>query len=55
MKLQNCDFFYKCDIFPQFLFQLSYVGRAPLGTAAAGVGKVHQQEAKEVVTQAFQG
>ncbi|XP_072032224.1 2-oxoadipate dehydrogenase complex component E1-like [Amphiura filiformis] len=35
--------------------KLSYVGRGPLGTAAAGVGQVHQQEAKQVIQQTFQG
>lgn len=37
-----------------FHFQLSYVGRGPLGTAAVGVGQVHQQEALQVVQQTFQ-
>lgn len=33
---------------------LKYVGRGPLGTPAVGIGRIHQQEAKDIVEKPFE-
>jgi 2-oxoglutarate dehydrogenase complex dehydrogenase (E1) component-like enzyme len=35
------------------VFQLKYAGRKPLAAPAVGIGKLHQKEAQEVITQPF--
>ncbi|XP_013778792.1 probable 2-oxoglutarate dehydrogenase E1 component DHKTD1, mitochondrial [Limulus polyphemus] len=35
-------------------YDLKYVGRGPLGTPAVGIGRIHQQEAKDIVEKPFE-
>ena len=53
MKLSRQNNIAENKIINIFNLQLEYVGRDVLGTAAVGIGKIHQQEVKDLLEKTF--